>query len=54
MNIRYVVELTNQERVQLKQLTRRGKSGARKVKRAQILLAAEQGIGDAEIAENLR
>jgi transposase len=50
LNIRYIITLTNDERKQLQQLTRGGKTGARKVKRAQILLAAERGFKDAEIA----
>ena len=50
MNIRYIITLTNAERKHLKQLTCGGKSGARRVKRAQILLAAERGFKDAEIA----
>ena len=50
MNIRYIVELSDEERAQLQQLTGGGKAGVRRVKRAQILLAAERGHGDAAIA----
>ncbi len=50
MNIRYVVELTDEERTQLRELTRGGQARVRRVKRAQILLAAEQGHSDATIA----
>ena len=49
MNIRYIVELGDEERAQLQELTGGGKAGVRRVKRAQILLAAEQGHGDAAI-----
>ncbi len=48
MNIRYRVELSQSERDQLTALLSGGKHPARKLKRAQILLAA--GAGDAEIA----
>lgn len=41
MNIRYRVTLTTEERQQLKDLVSGGKGAARKLKRAQILLAAE-------------
>ena len=50
MNIRYIVELRDEERVQLQELTGGGKARVRRAKRAQILLAAEQGHGDAAIA----
>ena len=50
MNIRYIVELRDEERAQLQELTGGGKARVRRVKRAQILLAAVQGHGDAAIA----
>ena len=50
MNIRYVVELSDEERTQLQELTRRGQARLRRVKRAQILLAADQGCRDVAIA----
>ena len=50
MNIRYIVELRDEERAQLQELTGGGNARVRRVKRAQILLAAEQGHGDAAIA----
>ncbi len=50
MNIHYRISLTDEEREQLRELTRKGKHGARKVKRAQVLLAAEQGLSDNAIA----
>jgi hypothetical protein len=47
MNVRYRVELTQTEREELKGLLDRCKQAARKLKRAQILLAADAaGVGD--------
>ena len=50
MNVRYWVELNQSERDQLTVLLSGGKQAARKLKRAQILLAADAGASDAEIA----
>ena len=50
MNVRYRVELSQSERDQLAALLSGGKHPARKLKRAQILLAADAGASDAEIA----
>ena len=50
MNIRYVVELTQDERDALKAMLSGGKHPARKLKRAQILLAADAALGDGAIA----
>jgi len=50
MNVRYRVELSEVERQELKALLSGGKHSARKLKRAQILLAADAGAGDEEIA----
>lgn len=50
MNIRYRVELSETERAELHSLVSGGKHAARKVKRAQILLAAHEGISDDDIA----
>lgn len=50
MNIRYRVELNQSERDELTTLLRGGKLPARKLKRAQILLAADGGSSDDEIA----
>jgi transposase len=50
MNIRYRVELDEAERAQLTAMLGGGKHAARKLKRAQILLAADAGVGDEEIA----
>lgn len=46
---RYIVTLTPDEREALQRLTRQGQVGARKMKRAQILLKADQGATDPEI-----
>jgi transposase len=50
MNVRYRVELNQGERDQLTGLLSGGKHAARKLKRAQILLAADAGARDEEIA----
>ena len=53
MNIRYRVDLNEAERTQLAALLNGGKHAARKLKRAQILLAADAGINDAAIARSV-
>jgi transposase len=53
MNVRYRVELSQTERDELKALLSGGKHAARKLKRAQILLAADAGGSDEEIARNV-
>src|SRR5712691_3768851 len=45
----YKVELSAEERAELEGLTRKGKVGARKMKRAQILLKAAEGWRDEAI-----
>ncbi len=50
MNIRYRVELSAAEHCELNGLLSAGKHPARKLKRAQILLAADAGISDEDIA----
>jgi len=50
MNVRYRVELSQAERCELTAMLSKGKRAARKLKRAQILLAADAGRGDEEIA----
>ena len=50
MNVRYRVELSQAERDQLDEMLRGGKHAARRLKRAQILLAADTGVTDAVIA----
>jgi transposase len=53
MNIRYRVELSEAERAQLTAMLSGGKHAARKIKRAQILLAADTGVGDEAIAASV-
>jgi len=53
VNIRYRVELDEAERAQLRAMLNGGKHAARKIKRAQILLAADSGVGDEEIARTV-
>jgi transposase len=53
MNIRYRVELSEAERSELGTLLSGGKHAARKLKRAQILLATDAGAGDEEIARTV-
>src|SRR6202162_183361 len=53
MNLRYRVELSQAERDELKGLLSGGKRAVRKVKRAQILLAADAGASDEEIATSV-
>src|SRR5271169_2811813 len=50
MTIRYHVELSEAERCELTALVGSGKHYARKIKRAQILLAADSGLSDEDIA----
>jgi transposase len=50
MNVRYRVELSQAEREDLTKLLSGGKQATRKLKRAQILLAADAGASDEEIA----
>ncbi len=50
MNVRYIVGLLDTDRDELLALTRGGRCGARKLKRAQILLAADRGVTDEEVA----
>jgi transposase len=53
MNIRYRVELNEAERAQLSGMLSGGKHAVRKLKRAQILLAADAGISDEAIASSV-
>jgi transposase len=53
MNVRYRVTLKADERQQLEALVRGGTSAARRIKRAQILLAADSGSKDEAIAQNI-
>jgi transposase len=53
MNVRYRVELSQTERDQLTALLSGGKHAVRKLKRAQILLAADAGASDEAIATSV-
>lgn len=53
MNIRYRVDLTEEERDELGRLMSAGKCAARRLKRAQILLAAHDGVSDPEIERTI-
>ena len=53
MNVRYRVELSQAERGELTTMLSKGKRAARKLKRAQILLAADAGCSDEEIARTV-
>ncbi len=53
MNVRYRVDLSQSERDALKALLSGGKHAARKLKRAQILLAADAGVSDEAIATSV-
>lgn len=50
---KYVVDLNEQEKERLRDLTTKGKSGARRIGRARILLLADEGYIDEEIARAL-
>jgi transposase len=53
MNVRYRVTLTQDERSELAALLNGGKQPTRKLKRAQILLAADAGVSDENIAASV-
>src|SRR5690242_9574380 len=53
MNVRYRVELSEVERGELRAMLSGGKRAARKLKRAQILLAADAGVADETVAISL-
>ena len=53
MTIRYRVDLSEAEHAQLAALLNSGKHAARKIKRAQILLAADAGVSDEMIAKTI-
>lgn len=50
---KYIVKLTDEEKEQLHALTHKGACGVRKLRRAQILLSANQGLTDERIAQVL-
>jgi transposase len=51
---KYVIKLSPEERSQLTALTSRGKTSVRRVKRALVLLASDEGDRDEEIAAKVR
>jgi transposase len=53
MNVKYRVTLETSERVELVAMVLGGKGAFRRLKRAQILLAADNGASDEEIARNV-
>ena len=53
MNIRYRIDLMAEERDELGRLLSAGKCAARRLKRAQILLAAADGVSDQEIERTI-
>lgn len=53
MNVRYRVTLSSEERIQLQALVQGGKGSVRKLKRAQVLLAANRRSSDEQIAANV-
>src|SRR5216683_2137794 len=53
MNVRYVVTLSSQERTELYLLLKGGKAQIRRIKRAQILVAADAGATDQQIATSV-
>jgi transposase len=53
VNVKWIVELEERERDQLLRLTHGGDTRARRMKRAQVLLLANSGLGDREIAKVL-
>ena len=50
---KYIVDLTAEERDELQRLLRSGKTTARKLTRALILLKADDGLTDEEIAQEI-
>lgn len=47
---KHIIKLSNQQKQELKEITRKGKHSVRVIKRAHVLLKSEQGITDEEIA----
>jgi hypothetical protein len=54
MNVRYIVALESSERQQLEALSAGGTCAVRRIKRAQILLAADAGRTDEQIANTVQ
>ena len=53
MRTKYAVELTDEQRQGLERVVNRGRESARKITRARILLKADEGEPDEEIAQAL-
>jgi transposase len=53
MNVRYIVSLSQPERSTLQELVKGGSRKVRRIKRAQILLAADAGATDEQIATSV-
>jgi transposase len=53
MGKRIEIELSETDREELKQLTKKGKTSARKLTRARILLLVDEGRGEGEISQVL-
>jgi len=53
MNVRYRIELSQTERAELTAILSGGTHAARRLKRAQILLAADAGASDEEITRSV-
>lgn len=53
MNKKWSIELGEQERQQLEDIVKKGKSSAKTIRRAQILLLASKGKSDLEISQIL-
>ncbi len=53
MNVRWIVELLDDERAELRDFLSGGSAQVQKVKRAQMLLSADAGTSDDEIATNV-
>ena len=51
--LQYKVELNKSERTRLKEIASRGETSARKIKRALVLLKADEGLIDRDIASGL-
>ena len=54
MNVRYRVDLSQSERDELSALVSGGKLSVRRLKRMQILLAADAGVSDEAIAASVQ
>jgi transposase len=54
VNVRYRVELSETERLELKEMISGGRQSVRRLKRAQILLASDAGQSEESIAQALR